>query len=320
MAETKSASPGIVVRFGVFQANLAARELRKHGVRIRLPGQPFCILSLLLERPGEIVTREEMRQKLWASDTFVDFEHSLNSAIKKLRAALGDTPENSRYIETVPRVGYRFIAPVEQVSATAPLPPVEDSVTTGRSGVSATADEPGERRWQVLLGALLYFSRQYDSAIEQFRAVLQRDPNFVRSMLVIYAYVEKGMFAQALAKTEGIGHVFGKGPWYWSEVAYIYGREGRLEQARHELEKLEKLNRRQQVDPVTMLWAHLGMGDKEEALADLERAYSGHFGIMTTLKVEPGFEPLRSDPRFQDLLRRVGLGDTGANGVSTAKP
>jgi len=111
MAEMSLPSPSLVYRFGVFQANVAARELRKHGVRIRLPGQPFCILSILLEKPGEIVTRDEMRQRLWASDTFVDFEHSLNTAIKKLRAALGDTPENSRYIETVPRMGYRFIAP-----------------------------------------------------------------------------------------------------------------------------------------------------------------------------------------------------------------
>jgi len=85
--DSSIASP--VYRFGVFQANLAARELRKHGVRIRLRGQPFCILSILLEKPGEVVTREEMQPKLWTSDTFVDFEHSLNSAIKKLRAALG---------------------------------------------------------------------------------------------------------------------------------------------------------------------------------------------------------------------------------------
>jgi Tol biopolymer transport system component/DNA-binding winged helix-turn-helix (wHTH) protein len=112
LAEEKSLLSSRVTRFGVFQVNVAARELRKHGVRVRLPGQPFCILSMLLEKSGEIVTREEMRQRLWASDTFVDFEHSLNSAIKKLRAALGDSPENSRYIETVPRVGYRFIAPV----------------------------------------------------------------------------------------------------------------------------------------------------------------------------------------------------------------
>src|SRR6266571_3876058 len=91
-----------------------------------------------------------MRSCLWPGETYVDFEHSLNSAIKKLRAALGDSPENSRYIETVPRVGYRFIAPVKQVSAT---PPVDLSVVTDRSGVPApTVDGAGKRRWQILLG------------------------------------------------------------------------------------------------------------------------------------------------------------------------
>src|SRR5260370_21842008 len=148
MAEEIPPSPNPVYRFGVFQANLAARELRKHGVRVRLPGQPFCILSILLEKPGAVVTREEMRQRLWSSDTFVDFEHSLNTAIKKLRAALGDSSGNSRYVETVPRLGYRFIAPVAQV---APLP-VDVSVATDRSGVpTATVDGAGKREWRFLL-------------------------------------------------------------------------------------------------------------------------------------------------------------------------
>jgi len=156
VAETNSPSPTGVVRFGVFQANLAARELRKHGVRIRLPGQPFCILSILLEKPGEVITREEMRQRLWASDTFVDFEHSLNSAIKKLRTALGDSPENSRYVETVPRVGYRFIAPVEQVLAS-PSPAVAVTLATARSSVpAAIVDGAGKRRSQILLGIQLW--------------------------------------------------------------------------------------------------------------------------------------------------------------------
>ena len=136
MAPKTPPLPVRVFRFGVFQVSIAARELRKHGVQIRLPGQPFCILSLLLERPGEIVSREEMRAKLWASDTFVDFEHSLNSAVKKLRAALGDSPENPRYIETLPRLGYRFIAPVEEVFSTAGTSPPDTS--TGPS-VQATA-------------------------------------------------------------------------------------------------------------------------------------------------------------------------------------
>jgi len=532
VAKNALSSPSQVFRFGIFQVNLAARELRKHGVRIRLPGQPFCILSILLEKPGEIIAREELRQRLWSSDTFVDFEHSLNSAIKKLRAALGDSPENSRYIETIPRLGYRFIAPVEEISEAKPsvaeAPPANTVVEP-----AAEAEEPRTRRWVLVLGAaavlvtvaagyftwsrgrvrpqqknevanetnvgakgpesitanntpvsssksaeahdlylkgmyfwnkrtvpgfqqaienfkqataidpnyalayaglansytlltayssasatlyipqaraaalralqidnnlaeghtalalivqnhdwdwqtsekeyrraielnpnyatahhwyaehlmylgrfdealresekarqldplsliiaadyaaILYFSRQYDRAIEQFHAVLRKDPSFHTGNIVVYACAENGMFSQALANAEKLRPLYGEGPWYWSTLAYIYGRAGRLERARRELERLEKLNRRQPLDPVTMVWAHVGVGDKEEALADLERAYSGHLTFLTTLNVEPVFDPLRSDPRFQDLLRRVGLADKGFIGASTAKP
>jgi len=519
VAETKELSPSRVLRFGVFQINLAARELRKHGVRVRLPGQPFCILSILLEKPGQVITREDMRQRLWSSDTFVDFEHSLNSAIKKLRHALGDSPENSRYVETVPRVGYRFIAPVEQVSATANL---DVSVVADRFAESAaTVDGAGKLARRILLGvvfvliavpgayfawsrfrnrsqpqvkiasevrnasnghesarsngqpvlspksaeaqelyrkgmyfwnkrtvagfqqaieyfqqattsdphyalayaglansytlltayssasstlyvpqaraaalralelderlaeahtalalivqnhdwdwqtagneyrraielnpnyatahhwyaehlmwlgrfeealseserarqldplsliiatdnsAILYFSRQYDRAIEQCHTVLRKDPNFVRAAgIITYAYVEKGMFEQALADVEILRRFYGEGPLHWSFLAYIYGRAGQLEKARRELEKLERLSRHELGNPAIMLWAHLGMGNKEEALADLEKAYSEHSNSLTTLKVDPAFDPLRSDPRFQDLLRRVGL-------------
>src|ERR1700735_2386205 len=108
------ASPaGRVVRFGVFEVDLAAGELRKSGRRIRLPEQPLQILALLLARPGEVITREEVRQKLWPADTFVDFDHSLNTAVNKLRETLGDSASSPRYIETLARRGYRFIAPVQ---------------------------------------------------------------------------------------------------------------------------------------------------------------------------------------------------------------
>ena len=98
-----------VIRFGGFQANLIAGELRRNGTKIRMQDQPFQILALLLERAGEVVSRDELQQKLWASDTFVDFDNGLNIAVKKLRVALGDDAESPRYIETVPRRGYRFI-------------------------------------------------------------------------------------------------------------------------------------------------------------------------------------------------------------------
>ena len=100
------------LRFGVFEFDLRARELRKQGMRIRLLGQPVEILAMLVERPGEVVTREELQKKLWPGDTFVDFEHGLNAAIKRLRDALGDDAENPRFVETLPRLGYRFIAAV----------------------------------------------------------------------------------------------------------------------------------------------------------------------------------------------------------------
>src|SRR5207244_6147673 len=105
-----------VIRFGPFEADLHAGELRRHGLRIKLQEQPFQILAMLLERPGNVVTREELQKKLWPWDTFVDFDHGLGSAINKLREALGDSADNPRFIETLPRRGYRFIAPVEEGS------------------------------------------------------------------------------------------------------------------------------------------------------------------------------------------------------------
>jgi len=113
-------------RFGVFEADLRSGELRKNGVRIRLQDQPFQVLAMLLERPGEVVSRDDLRQKLWPADTFVDFDDGLNTAIKKLRDALGDSAESPRFIETLPKRGYRFIAPVNgtHASEAAALPAV----------------------------------------------------------------------------------------------------------------------------------------------------------------------------------------------------
>jgi len=101
------------VRFGAFELDLRAGELRKQGVKIKLQEQPFQILAMLLANPGQVVTREELRNRLWPSDTFVDFDHSLNKAINKLRESLGDSAENPRFVETLPRRGYRFLASID---------------------------------------------------------------------------------------------------------------------------------------------------------------------------------------------------------------
>src|SRR4029453_16143809 len=113
-----SASMDPVVRFGPFQLDLRTGELRKAGARINLPEQPLQVLKALLDRPGDLVTREQLRQRLWPAETFVDFEHGLNAAVRRLRDALGDSADVPRFIETLPRRGYRFIAPVIQPPAT----------------------------------------------------------------------------------------------------------------------------------------------------------------------------------------------------------
>src|SRR5262245_10343325 len=101
------------VRFGPFVADLDTHELLKDGTKVKLVGQPFDILALLASRPGRLVTREELRAELWPGDTFVDFNHGLNAAVNKLREALCDSAESPRFVETLPRRGYRFVAEVE---------------------------------------------------------------------------------------------------------------------------------------------------------------------------------------------------------------
>ncbi len=143
-----SATVSRVLHFGVFEVDLKACEIRKHGVRLKLPEQPFQVLSVLLENPGEIVTRDELRTRLWPSDTFVDFDHGLNNAVMRLREVLGDSSENPRFVETIPRRGYRFIAPVAGIPlpATSTIPPHEDS---GHVPVEVAKLEPVETPAEV---------------------------------------------------------------------------------------------------------------------------------------------------------------------------
>ena len=159
--EMTDPGPRRILRFSIFEADLNAGELRKHGVKIHLQDQPFRILEMLLERRGEVVTREELRQKLWPGDTFVDFDHGLNKTINKLREALGDSAQTPRFIETLQRRGYRFIAPATDASVGVGQPTVD---------LAAASRQPLTRRrrsaWAAAgLGLLLvaagYFGRQH---------------------------------------------------------------------------------------------------------------------------------------------------------------
>jgi DNA-binding winged helix-turn-helix (wHTH) protein/Tfp pilus assembly protein PilF len=135
MAETLSSSHRIL-RFGTFEVNPRSGELRKGGVRIKLHGQPFEVLAMLLERPGQVVTREELRLRLWPTDTFVNFDHGVNTAINKLREALGDSADNPRFVETLPRRGYRFLAGVEGPDRATAAEAVLPIGVTGRRAVA----------------------------------------------------------------------------------------------------------------------------------------------------------------------------------------
>ena len=158
MVENRSPA---VFRFGVFEVDLRAGELRKQGVRIKIQEQPFLVLTILLHRPGELVTRDELRSQIWHSDTFVDFNNGLNTSINRLRDAIGDSADNPRFVETIPKRGYRFIAPVTAVVQ--PAMPIE--------GAKATeARVPGWRRGRIpvfisllavamLVGGLYYRAR-----------------------------------------------------------------------------------------------------------------------------------------------------------------
>ena len=153
------------LRFGVFELDLRAGELRKHGLRIRLQEQPFLVLATLLEHPGEVVTREELQKKLWPADTFVDFDHGLNKTINKIREALGDSAESPRFVETVARRGYRFLAEVKAADtapvhslepATQPHPGAEGPEHAGLAGKLATHKPvPAPLAWKISVSVVL---------------------------------------------------------------------------------------------------------------------------------------------------------------------
>lgn len=148
------ATPRRILCFGSFEVDLGSRELRRQGLKISLQDQPFRLLALLLERAGEVVTREELRDKLWPADTFVDFDHSLNTAVRKLREALGDSAETPRYVETLARRGYRFVAPVAEPGPTAPQAHSADADVALPSPPPKARLPPSARRVVVVAAVL----------------------------------------------------------------------------------------------------------------------------------------------------------------------
>jgi len=179
-------SAPVRLQFGVFEVDLRAGELRKHGVRVRLQEQPFQVLTMLLERPGETVTREELRSRLWAADTFVDFDHAVNKAVNRIRDVLNDSATSPRFVETVARRGYRFIAEVRAVEgspARADTSPRDlTTVERGPTAPGATAPVSRRRSWMIVSGAVAVLSIGIVVAILRSRAP---EPTPIRSLAVL---------------------------------------------------------------------------------------------------------------------------------------
>ena len=192
-----------VFRFGAFEVNEATGELRKQGIRIKLHSQPFQILVMLLERPSELVTREEMRQRLWGEDTFVDFDHGLNTAVNKLREALGDLASQPRHVETVSGKGYRFIAPVT-LAAPASKASVEP-VAVVRDAVASVANSGPASPVASL-----------DDGLERFRGTLLAAPHelphaprmLVRTLLLLIQVMYLAFYLGALGNLPEIFDIF----------------------------------------------------------------------------------------------------------------
>jgi len=193
----------LIYRFATYEADPATGELRKAGVRLRLPEQPFRVLILLLERPGELVTREQIRQKLWPADTFVDFDHGLNTVINRLRETLGDSASNPRFIETLARRGYRFLAPVE--AAGSPPQPATPAVPESKKN-NGTLQARNGRVPAVLTQA------------EDVPAVPRR---YVRVLFLPIQLMYLGFYVAALARLGAIEDLLEASFAHWTWIVVV---------------------------------------------------------------------------------------------------
>jgi TolB-like protein/DNA-binding winged helix-turn-helix (wHTH) protein/Tfp pilus assembly protein PilF len=182
------------VRFGVFEADMEAGELRKHGLRLKLSEQPFQILAMLVAKPGEVVSREVLRERLWPSDTFVDFDHGLNNAVMRLREVLGDSSDHPRFIETLPRRGYRFIAPVEPKGPPLDSPAQAAIAPETTAGVRGTSGKNGSGTFEAAQNLLAgQHNRRFSlPRIAMLAAALLAGSALISGITVHYVNASKG--------------------------------------------------------------------------------------------------------------------------------
>jgi DNA-binding winged helix-turn-helix (wHTH) protein len=314
-----------VFRFGAFEADLAAGRLLKHGVRINVRKQSFDVLASLLESPGKVVTRDDLRRKLWPDDVFVDFDNGLNSAIGRLREALGDSAERPLYIETLPRYGYRFIgvsAPaVEPEKPSSPIVRVRYAMgllmCEGRIEEAIAEMEAALESDPLSMFILGYYSfflwlnRQYDRAMEQARLVIEMEPSYFGGYWTLAMYCrEKGLFDEAIAAHRTAVELTGGSPLMLGWMGLTLGRAGRSAEAREVLEHLRAAAERTYVPPASLAWTYLGLGDMDNTFAWLDRAVDARDPMVFPLQSFPFLDALRADRRYAELLRKLKMKPT----------
>jgi DNA-binding winged helix-turn-helix (wHTH) protein/Tfp pilus assembly protein PilF len=432
---------GTVLRFGVFEADLRNSELYKSGRKVYLQELPFRVLVILLERVGTIVTTDELRERIWPGGTFVDYEHGIRTAINKIRAALGDLSENPRFVETVPRRGYRFITPVvrggpQALASAPPASPSDQAYLKGRYALRRSAgglvagvqhfrdsiamdpSQPqpflglalvylqmgfgygpltpaesfaeartaalqalrldaslaeaiaclawirsfGEWQWQAAdrefrsalqlnaassevhrlyswhlsamrrfeeavshavqardldptsmqsaysVVAAYWWSRQYDLLADEAERLVQVDPTFPGApRLLGGVLIQRGKHAEAVAALERANVLSGNevSTWGLAHLAYGYAVAGHEPEALQLLARLERRATGGYVSPHLFAIVHAGLGNHTTALEFLERAFAGKEAMLAFLQVDYFFDPLRPNPDFQDLIRRM---------------
>jgi DNA-binding winged helix-turn-helix (wHTH) protein len=213
MGQSMDATPTRrVYRFATYEADPATGELRKSGVRLRLPEQPFRVLIMLLERPGELVTREEIRRQLWPADTFVDFDHGLNTVINRLRETLGDSASNPRFVETLARRGYRFLAPVEAAGTAAAAAPISASAV--EPAAATAAQSPPSRAPNSLNGRVAALLTRP----EDVPAVPRR---YVRVLFLLIQIMYLSFYIVALARLGAIEDLLQAAFSYWVWITVV---------------------------------------------------------------------------------------------------
>jgi DNA-binding winged helix-turn-helix (wHTH) protein len=231
-------------RFGAFEADASTGELRRQGIRIKLHAQPFQVLLMLLERPGEVLSREEISRALWSDGTFVDYDHGVNSAVNRIREALGDAANSPRFVETLARRGYRFVAPVEAIAGEADQPPAsstpldhQQSTSEAKSkvgnGILASPEELPETSPAVvqalfLLLQLMYLGF-YAGALTNLSEIEELLSTLPRATLIVYGLIGTAailipvrafVFCAALFRAPGLRGKFLR-IWPWLLVADV---------------------------------------------------------------------------------------------------